>query len=75
VTGIEPARRNRLLAAGRSAVDDCLHRLEREHRDALPHLTAEGIIPAPTPELLEAIRRGVCVFRPAWKNTAPSLPV
>ena len=75
MTGIEPARRNRLVATVKSAVDDGLDQLEREHRDALLHLTVEGIIPAATPELLEAIRRGVCVLRPARKNTAPSRPV
>ena len=38
----------------KSAVDGCFERLVRENRDALLRLTAEGIVPAPTPERLDA---------------------
>ena len=38
-----------------SAVDDCFEQLVRENRDALLHLAAEGVVPAPTPEPLDAL--------------------
>ena len=36
-----------------AAVGDCLEQLVRDNRDTLMHLTADGIIPAATPERLD----------------------
>ena len=41
----------------KSSVHECFERLVRENRVALLHLTAEGVVPAPAPERLDA--RGV----------------
>ena len=41
----------------KSAVNDCFEQMVRENRDALLHLTVEGIVPAPRPVRLDA--RGV----------------
>lgn len=44
----------RFSPSRKSAVQDCLARLAREHRDALLHLTSEGIVRSPPLERLDA---------------------
>lgn len=50
----EQMEMRRFAPSRRSAIDDCFEQLVRENRDALLHLTIEGVVPAPTPERLDA---------------------
>lgn len=53
----EQMEMRRFHPSRRSAVNDWFEQLVRENRDALLHLTIEGVVPAPTPRRLDA--RGV----------------
>ena len=49
----EQMERRRFPPERRSAVDDYLEELVQDNRDALLHLTAEGIVPAPAPQEMD----------------------